>query len=134
MLRVGEGSVQTLRFGRTKWRRRGTDPERESWPLLGPANNMKFSGFLIINDCLQCIAAHTHTHTQTKQRMHMEKFMLAFKMWPARQRNYAMWLLPLLLLPLALNPLAFVILFVSKLSIYRKLCVCTCVSMCLTYT
>lgn len=75
MLRVGEGSVQTLRFGRMKWRRRGTDPERESWPLLGPANNMKFSGFLIINDCLQCIAAHTHTHTDRAAHAHGEIYV-----------------------------------------------------------
>lgn len=61
---------------------------------------------------------------QREQRMHMEKFMLAFKMWPARQRNYAMWLL-LLLLPLALNPLAFVILFV-----YIEICVCAHVCVC----
>lgn len=73
-------------------------------------------------------AVYCRTHTHTEKCIHMEKFMLAFKMWPARQRNYAMWLL-LLLLPLALNPLAFVILFV-----YIEVCVCARLCVSLTYT
>jgi len=47
--------------------------------------------------------------------------MLAFKMLPARQRNFAMWLLAL-----ALNPLAFAILFVHVFVHY--VCVCVCVN------